>query len=68
MSGPALPCPFDQYPEVDANCVYFKFKGRKQKDTYVTDAKAIEVIMLLPRQQVAKGSPHPNLEPHGVER
>ena len=40
---------FGNYPEVAANWGLFKFPGRWQRDTKVTDVRgAIEIIMLLP--------------------
>ena len=45
----------DQYPKVGTNCSHFKFKGRGQRGTPVTDAKGvIEIIMLLPGATAAK--------------
>ena len=42
-------------PEVKAICFDFKFPGRGQRDTPVTDAKGIvEIIMLLPGQQATR--------------
>ena len=44
-----------KYPEVDGNIVHFKFKGRGQRETPITDARGIiEVIMLLPGQQASR--------------
>ena len=43
-----------RYPEVDGNIVHFKFKGRGQRETPVTDARGIiEVVMLLSGRQAA---------------
>ncbi len=43
------------HPEVTANSSDFKFKGRGQRDTPVTDVRGIvEIIMLLPGQQAAR--------------
>ncbi len=45
----------DQHPEVGPNWPLYKFKGRRQRDTPVTDARGIvEVIMLLPGHQAAR--------------
>ena len=44
-----------KYPEVDGKIVHFKFKGRGQRETPITDARGIiEVIMLLPGQQASR--------------
>ena len=43
------------HPEVTANSSDFKFRGRGQRDTPVTDVRGIvEIIMLLPGQQAAR--------------
>jgi len=43
------------HPEVTANSSDFKFRGRGQRDTPVTDVRGIvEIIMLLPGQQTAR--------------
>ena len=43
-----------RYPEVNANIVDFKFPGRGQRKTSVTDAGGIvEIVMLLPGRQAA---------------
>ena len=42
------------HPEVGAACTYFKFPGRGQRDTPVTDAQGIiQIIMLLPGKTAA---------------
>ena len=39
----------EAYPEIGASCTYFKFPGRRQRDTVVTDAEGIaHIIMILP--------------------
>jgi len=44
-----------RYPEVNANCVNYKFPGRRQKNTPVTDVRGIvEIIMLLPGHHAAR--------------
>ncbi len=44
----------DQFPEVRTVCTYFKFPGRGQRDTPVTDAEGItQIIMLLPGRAAA---------------
>ena len=44
----------DSYPEVGASCTYFKFPGRGQRDTPVTNAEGItQIIMLLPGRAAA---------------
>ena len=49
------PSRLTQYCEVGPNWSHFKFKGRRQKDTAVTDAKGIiGVVMLLQGQQAAR--------------
>ena len=43
------------HPEVTANSSDFRFKGRGQRDTPVTDVRGIvEIIMLLPGQEAAR--------------
>ena len=43
-----------QYPEITALCTNFKFSGRGQHDTPVTDAEGIiQIIMLLPGRAAA---------------
>ena len=43
------------YPEVNANCVNWKFAGARQRNTPVTDARGIvEIIMLLPGRQASR--------------
>ena len=49
----ALPPAFlrlaERYPEVAAACSYFKFAGRRQRETPVADAKTlVQIILLLP--------------------
>ena len=45
----------DQYPKVGTNCSLYKFKGRRQRETPVTDVRGIvEVIMLLQGHQAAR--------------
>ena len=45
----------NDHPEVIANSSDFKFRGRGQRDTPVTDVRGIvEIIMLLPGQQAAR--------------
>ena len=44
-----------RYPEVQAICLDFKFNGRGQRETPVTDAKGIvEIIMLQTTKQAAR--------------
>ena len=44
----------DQFPEVRTICTNFKFPGRGQRDTPVTDAEGItQIIMLLPGRAAA---------------
>ena len=44
----------EQFPEVRAICTNFKFPGRGQRDTPVTDAEGItQIIMLLPGRAAA---------------
>ncbi len=44
----------EQFPEVRTVCTYFKFSGRGQRDTPVTDAEGIvQIIMLLPGRAAA---------------
>ena len=39
----------EAYPEIGASCTMFKFPGRRQRDTVVTDAEGIAyIIMILP--------------------
>ncbi len=43
------------HPEVAAGCRYFKFAGRRQRETPVADAKTlVQIILLLPGEQAAK--------------
>ena len=54
--------------EVGPNWSHFKFKGRRQKDTAVTDAKGIiEVVMLLQGQQAARVRRPTSGGPQGAE-
>ena len=44
----------EQFPEVNTICTYFKFPGRGQRETPVTDAEGItQIIMLLPGRAAA---------------
>jgi hypothetical protein len=44
----------EQFPEVRMICTYFKFPGRGQRDTPVTDAEGItQILMLLPGRAAA---------------
>ena len=44
-----------QYPKVKAICFIYKFSGRRQRNTPVTDARGIvEIIMLLPGIRAAR--------------
>ena len=45
----------EKYPEVDALLVDFRFPGRRQRDTKITDARGIvEIIMLLGGRQAMR--------------
>ena len=45
----------DAHPEVCTNCTNFRFSGRGQRDTAITDVKGIvEIIMLLPGKHAAR--------------
>ena len=45
----------DAHPEVCTNCTNFRFRGRGQRDTPITDIKGIvEIIMLLPGKHAAR--------------
>ena len=45
----------DAHPEVCTNCTNFRFSGRGQRDTPITDVTSIvEIIMLLPGKHAAR--------------
>ena len=45
----------ESYPEVSTSCANFKFSGRGQRDTPVTDARgAVEIVMILPGRAAAR--------------
>ncbi len=45
----------EKYPEVGTNCADFRFPGRRQRDTKVTDAHGmVEIIMLLGGSQATR--------------
>ena len=49
----------DQYPDVGTNCSLYKFKGRRQRETPVTDVRGIvEIIMLLQSHQATRVRRH----------
>ncbi len=39
----------DQYPEVGTNSSLYKFKGKRQRETHVTDVRGIVEIIMLPQ-------------------
>ena len=45
----------DQYPEVGTNCSLYKFKGRRQRDTPVSDLRGVVEFVLLPPGNHAGG-------------